>query len=925
MFGSNRNTSTPARSDVSNFENQTNNTDDGAAVASSSDSIESTPFARNSNDRSARPFYGDLVCAAAFTAIVPIDGWKAAMTCEEENDAAICRTAVVSVVSCALYGGLNWLAYLRHSNVLSFCAFLAGMWLCAFNNLNQWPYVGECVITYQFQGVLVGCLSNGALSFLNQLTRCAIMFVVASFVSIRSPFSVYLDDVLPLLGGPVLLAISILAVTRIDWTFLKDVNWNVLTVQGSRWVLAAIYMYHVACELLSMTFDGVDTQDMFRTIVKASFVACVGVASTGAFQNEIDLNEKLEVMVKNRTKIIQEKNDKLHMVELALRASETAIAITDSDLRIIWLNAACEDISSPIARGATEREETTGSSQLHSSPRKQQERQSLLGRPIVEVLALGTIRDEKKLEHAFSKSRREDEISINEMIFRLEVSPYDYSSPAMEKSTGSNNHNDSSRFLVVLKNITAERAREVAEKTAQEETMLAKAMGDSMVTLTHELRTPMQGIMGVTGMLLQQKQNADTVLVESLRLIMASSGLLLNLINNLLDVKKINSKMMDEFPLSSVVATSAIQDTIDFCLPLASISGVDVVTDYGENKKNDYQVVSNSLRLQQILINLVSNAIKYTSEQSQIRISIQPTVISDVELKMECALSCSRDTSNKNINDSHIKESLPSNAPVLCFSISDCGPGIAPHQADRLFRRFARLDSTPTRALGGSNKVGQPSGTGLGLNLCQLFVQRMNGEIWAINNSNGRGATFTFFLPLAVDSHIDSPIMTPTSLTRKRCNTFEDLANRTTLLRVLLADDVLINRKVIGRMLQQVGISDIVTVDSGETALCKLSENEPFDLVITDLQMPGMSGTELCEAIMLDKTYSSGRPPIVVGLTADTSVKVAENCRASGMSTVLYKPISVVEVQEFFERTIMQLRPGVWYTGRGNTTILSAQ
>eukprot|EP00536_Pseudo-nitzschia_multiseries_P013954 jgi/Psemu1/261849/estExt_Genewise1Plus.C_6350013 len=854
------------------------------------------PVGRNSNDRGCRPFYGDLVCAVAFTAITPIAGWRAAIKCEEELTLAICQTAVLSATFCALYGVLNWLAYLRHSSALSFCAFLAGMLICAFNNLSQWPYPGECLISYQFQGVLAGCLSNGSLTFRNLIVRFAILFGVASFVSIRSPFSVYQEDVLPLLGAPVLLAIAFLAATRLEWTFLRHVNWNVLTVQGARWVLAFIYMYHVASELLSKVFEEVETQDAFRTIVKASFVACVGVAATGAFQDEIDLNEKLEVVVKNRTMIIQEKNDKLHMVELALRASETAIAITDSDLRIIWLNAACEKMSLPAAisleKGQNRKERT-----LHFS--SQPENQSFLGRPIVEVLDLETIADEQKLTHAFSKCRREDE------------------------SSRSNNCNDRKRFLVVLKNITAERAREVAEKTAQEEAMLAKAMGDSMVTLTHELRTPMQGIMGVTGMLLQQKQNADSALVESLKLIMASSGLLLNLINNLLDVKKVNSEMMGEFPLSPVVAKSAIQDAIYFCQPLASISGVDVVTNYGENNNSEYVVISNTLRLQQVLINLVSNAIKYTAERSQICISIQPTVMSNVEFKMQHAIACSR----QNINiasGQNVRESLSSNTPVLCFSISDRGPGIALHQADHLFQRFTRLDSKPTRVIGDSNKVGQPSGTGLGLNICQLFLQRMKGEIWAVNNCTGNGATFSFFLPLSAGRNADSRITASECLT-KRYFSFETLANRTAQLRVLLADDVLINRKVIGRMIKQAGVSCIATADGGEHALRKLSEDGPFDLVITDLQMPGMSGTELCTAIMSRVSCKGDSLPVVVGLTADTSVCAAEKCRASGMSTVLYKPISVLEMQEFFETFLERLRPGIWHTGQENTTILSAQ
>lgn len=448
-------------------------------------------------NKSQKPFYGDMVCAAAFTTVTPIDGWKALTTCAEEPE--ICHIATLSVIFCGLYGGLNWVAYLRHSNVFSFCAFLAGLWLYAFNNIHGWPYPGECVIVPQFQGVLAGTLINGALTFRNKLVRFGLMFGVASYVSITNPHSVYRNDVLPLLGGPIVLAIICLSW---NWKFplaVKDINWNVLTVQGARYLLAVIYMYHTARELLNMTLSTTNesssigesehninnnnqAMNMLASIVKASFVACVGVAATGTFQNEIDLNEQLEVLVQKCTKEIQEKSDRLHMVELALRVSETAIAITDSNLNVIWLNAACEEITSAKTAKGKENEEEEQQQQHSSSNRQQQEtNQSLLGRPLVEVLALETIRDENLLACSFSKSRREDEICIGGMIYHLEVSPYEYST---DRNDSNSNNNNSGRYMVVLKNITAERAREGAEKIAREEAMMAKAMGDSMVTLT---------------------------------------------------------------------------------------------------------------------------------------------------------------------------------------------------------------------------------------------------------------------------------------------------------------------------------------------------------------------------------------------------------------------------------------------------------
>lgn len=924
--------------------------------------------------RSAKPFYGDLVRAIAFTGVLPVSIIDVGRTgvCSPEAQENDCRNALLTVLLVGVTWALMWTTYLRHSQAASFVGFLVAVITVSFMDLNQWPYAGESLTSVIFPGVIVGNLFNGALTIRNHAVRMAILFVVASYVALHSPYATFGEDALPLLV-PILLALGYLSATRIDIATIDihkmakdlDIDWNRWTVRGSKCVLALIYGYHACTELLSATADNepVSARAAFRTVVKASVVALVGAVSNGTFQREIETNDTLEKLVRERTKTILAKNEQLHMVELALQCSETAIAITDSNAEhhhIVWMNAACERLS--LVPTNSEEEETKtndedgASRELSSSSHH---RQKLLGRPIVEVIALETIVDEKKLRRAFSGKTTQDEIAIREKIFRLEVSPYSSSasSPASSNSTDNSSNNTTnagSRYLVVLKDITAERAREVAEKTAREEAMLAKAMGDSMVTLTHELRTPMQGIMGVTGMLLQQKEHGkDAVLVESLRLIMASSGLLLNLINNLLDVKKVNSEMMDEFPLSAVTAASSIQDTIDFCQPLASISGVGVVTEFGGDNTmlpyHEYKVVSNSLRLQQVLINLVSNAIKYTSEHSEIRIRIEPTDLADVESRMDRALASSR--GNNKEKEKQQRPSVGGNAPVLCFSISDSGPGIAPHQADRLFRRFARLDAQPTRVLGGSRgRAGQPSGTGLGLNLCQLFVQRMHGEIWATNNTKEKcGSTFSFYLPLVVPDPSDlMAAATPAALAKhqpmnhsssstkplyKRSLSLEDLDLCTSQLRVLLVDDVLINRKVIGRMIKLVGVEDVVVADSAEAALelldasCSWScgedddshEEIPFDVVITDLQMPGMTGTELSKAIFSSQTYHQQRLPVVVGLTADTSVKVVADCEEAGMSEVLYKPISVVEMRDFFETALPRLRPGVWHNSTATT------
>ena len=311
-------------------------------------------------------------------------------------------------------------------------------------------------------------------------------------------------------------------------------------------------------------------------------------------------------------------------------------------------------------------------------------------------------------------------------------------------------------------------SKQRAERKAKEEAMMSKAMADSMMVLTHELRTPLQGIMGSTSMLLQEEKRRNSIAsskqnnggnekdTESLKLIMASSGLLLNLINNMLDVKRVAEGMMEEFPLTIFPAADPIKDAIGFCLPLASISNVTVVADYGDHpcSTEHFSVRSNALRLQQVLINLISNAIKYTNadgdEKSVIKVSLRASTVEDVNWHLKRSLASSRKNDTEESHGDSWSQK-PGSEKVLLFGVSDGGPGIDRVQADRLFRRFGRLDNKPKRTLG-SNKVGQPSGTGLGLHLCQLFVQRMEGQIWATNNDQGEGATFFFCLPLGRES-----------------------------------------------------------------------------------------------------------------------------------------------------------------------------
>ncbi len=360
--------------------------------------------------------------------------------------------------------------------------------------------------------------------------------------------------------------------------------------------------------------------------------------------------------------------------------------------------------------------------------------------------------------------------------------------------------------------------------------------------------------------------------------------------------------------MAAIPAPDQINDAVCFCQPLAFISNVNIVADLKSDQK--LCVRSNALRLQQVLINLISNAIKYTKRGSDINIRLHATTLGDAKKMVDNAIASADNVKSGECHDDALD--------VLVISISDCGPGIASDQAGRLFQRYAQLESRPTRVLGG-NAVGQPSGTGVGLHLCQLFVDRMNGQLWVTNNRNGLdGCTFSFYLPLvSCDANYSVPKTkklisasgSRSNLSEKRVETKTSKASVFDC-RVLLVDDTLINRKVFDRMLKKLGISCSVTVNSGEKALQELARNS-YDLVITDLQMPGMSGTELSAAIR--DSNNGTTTPVVVGLTADIRRDALDRCVESGMADVLYKPITLSEMKEYFETTVPHLKPGVWY------------
>lgn len=494
-----------------------------------------------------RSFYGDFVNGLFLLPTVVFLAYQVMYTMRNGDPKRVDAICIIclSGIGCLL----SILSWIQNSILFSRLLFLCNIVVGSYTDLAEWPLEGECTIAPRFAGgVFALVVANaGSLSFREKVLRLLTIFLVGSYVSIRSPYSIYVQDALPILGGSCLVTLVVFYVG----TYGVQIRRRDFMVNASRLVILALFFNHTIRVLASTKSETIHIRQEISGLMKASVLVCMSCVASGTIQQELDQKDCLEKLVKERTKEIEHQADKLRMVNMALQASETAIAITDSSRCIIWWNKAFEALN--MRKQVSPQQKTVKKSH-----------QTLMGQELTDSLPLGSKQNETKLRGVFDLStRREDEILVEGSIFNIEVSPFPSSDErngassslsVAEKgiansstscaSIGENNNNNNTcdRFLVVFKDMTEHRARKSAENRALEKATLVKAMQDSMVTLTHELRTPLQGIMGVTSLMLQQKEfdldDPSQESRDSLGLIMASSSLLLNLINNLLDVKK---------------------------------------------------------------------------------------------------------------------------------------------------------------------------------------------------------------------------------------------------------------------------------------------------------------------------------------------------------------------------------------------------
>jgi two-component system, sensor histidine kinase len=788
--------------------------------------------------------YGDFVNALCYSLFTPFYLY---LWIKEPSISG--RNVTLSFTFTAIF---SWLSCWRATTpVMSLIACVGNSATIASMNLYHWPHPDEIVAIPQFLWSLLIISGNTGLSFSYKAGMAMIALTTAITVLVIDEAGELKESV------PILLGATSVHLLFHFYTSRAANTRGLVTAHGASLILAGTFAYHMSSELIGMLASPGYAKEGGYSILKGAFFALVGLAAAGAFRQEIDMKETLEALVKERSKEILEQAERLRIVELALQASETSIAITNSKYEILWSNPALQRLT------------------------KKKEKE-LSGTTLLKALEL-TEQSEELSTWFCDTNPTLNSVNVQQLNMEIEISPF-----PNEKDTT----NGTSRFLVVLHDITAEKARERAETAAVREAMAAQAMQESMQTLSHELRTPLQGIMGMTSLLLDDGELPDNV-KDSMTVVMTSARLLLTLINNMLDVRKCDNLMMDEFPLRPLNLSPALATAVDFCKPFAGISGVKLEFDESSDQ-SEIHVQSNALRFQQILINLTSNAIKYSEDGSSVEISVKTMSLRKAKIKAAEALTCG---SSETVTDGNLSGS----SQVAVVSIRDWGPGINEDQASKVFGKFTQLDTAPTNTIGGV-EGGQPSGTGLGLNLCLKFVQRMHGNIWVENNSD-KGTTFSFYLPVvsSVSNTSQRKLKRGSTTAEKRImdKKFEqEIASATKEWKVLIVDDTVINLKVFSRILQRVGVGLVDTASSGPKAL-ELMKHNDFNLIFTDLQMPEMTGMELTKLI-LPEGKDAPDSPIVIGLTAEVSESVDAQCRSVGMSDVLHKPITAEQMVEFF-------------------------
>ena len=400
---------------------------------------------------------------------------------------------------------------------------------------------------------------------------------------------------------------------------------------------------------------------------------------------------------------------------------------------------------------------------------------------------------------------------------------------------------DSARKEAILNHKEAEAARADADRAN-------RAKSDFLANMSHEIRTPMNGIIGFTDLVLHEDLPAKQR--EYVSLIKGSAISLLSIINDILDLSKVEAGKL-ELQTEQFSPRHLVTQLVQMFAPRAVEKGLYLHAEFAEDVP-DF-LAGDELRLRQVLLNLLDNALKFT-DRGTITVAIR-RMQADVGIRLE-------------------------------FKVRDTGIGIDAKNIERIFEPFEQAG-----AQDGSQRA---TGTGLGLAICMRLVQLMNGTL-EVNSAPGKGSEFVFtveFAKIQVADHIVDTAPAPIATRLDR----QAMQSKT----VLLVEDHIINQKLAQAMFNRIGCNLVLAVNGKEGV--EMARRPGIDLILMDMQMPVMDGMQATQQIRAEE-LATGRAPLpIVALTANAMEADKEACIAIGMNGFLSKPYQFADLDEMVRR-----------------------